>query len=352
MAIVSSGTGAAPGAIDEIVSLRERPFASVVPEAWNRFVLASGGSFLGSWRVVRAHRLHGRIRVFEFFAATPAGPVLKVAQCALAIWRRRVRFLDRLHLMPAHRHLWHRCWRLIVEHCGAARYHYGSPWNHEDERPVGLAGELSAARVVDEPFQVDRVAFGAWTDFPAYRRSVSENIRRDYRKAATASARVVTRHGLAALPELVELTRVRGHTMRKNQERFSPLVDCARHALKLACLGPDGFIASVRAGGRCRAAFFGARFGGNFYYLSGGTEANGHGFGSYLFLTLLEQWFAEHPDGNLYLGNYPGAWDPQTYTRGNLLYRRKLRASAVKGVQFSVTWPGQPDGATARSAFR
>ena len=146
--------------------------------------------------------------------------------------------------------------------------------------------------------------------------------------------------------------------MRRHQQPFSRGADYVRHALKLACLGPTGFIATVWETGRCRAAFFGARFGGNIYHLSGGTEHTGQGFGSYLFLTLLERWFAEHPAGSLYLGSYPQPWDPQTYLRGNLLYRRKLRATAVQGVEFTLAvgvgaagHETQP-GATARSALR
>ena len=347
------GSNGVAAASEGMVELRERAGATIDPDAWDRFVGASGGSFLGCWRVVRAHRLRSRVRLFEFVAGGPHGPALKVGQCAVAVTRDRVRFLDRLHLAPAHEHLWTRCWQLLVERCGAVTYEYGSGWNHEAPRPLGLAGAV----VAGEPFQIDRVDFSAWSDFAAYRRAVSENIRRDYRKAAAASASVVTRYGLDALRDLAGLTRLRRRMMRKNQEPFVDVADYTRHALKLACLGPNGFIATARAGHRRRAAFFGARLGRNVYHLSGGTEE--HGFGSYLFLTLLERWFAEHPDGNLYLGMYPGAWDPQTYTHGNLLYRRKLRATAVPGVRFALTMAGArpaPDaaqpGATARSAFR
>jgi hypothetical protein len=345
--------GAAPGTGEDIVELRERTMAAIEPDAWDRFVAECGGSFLGCWRVVRAHRVRARVRVFDVVVRAPHGPIRKVGQCALAVGRNHARFLDRLHLAPGHEHLWTRCWPLLIERCAAATYAYGSPWNHEALRPLGLAGAV----VAGGQFQIDRVDFGAWRDFAAYRRAVSENIRRDYRKAAAASPTVTTRHGLDALRDLPGLTRLRRRMMRKHRARFVDVADYARHALKLACLGGHGFIATARTGRRCRAAFFGARLGRNVYHLSGGTDD--HGFGSYLFLTLLERWFGEHPDGSLYLGMYPEPWDPQTYTHGNLLYRRKLRASAVHGVQFELTLAGarpappaaQP-GATARSALR
>ena len=350
--MTTGASGAAHAGGDGLVELRELAAADVDPEAWDRFAGDSGGSFLGCWRVVRTYRLRSRVRLFDVVARRPHGPDLKVGQCAVAVRRDRVRFLDRLHLAPGYEHLWTRCWPLLVERCGAATYEYGSAWNHESPRPLGLADAV----VAGGPFQIDRVDFGAWSDFAAYRRAVSENIRRDYRKAAATSPSVVTRYGLDALRDLPALTRLRRRMMRKNQERFVDVADYARHALKLACLGQNGFLATVQAGDRSQAAFFGARLGRNVYYLSGGTED--HGFGSYLFLTLLERWFSEHPAGNLYLGMYPEAWDPQTYTHGNLLYRRKLRAGAVPGVRFELALRGakaeraatQP-GATARSAL-
>jgi alkylated DNA nucleotide flippase Atl1 len=336
---------------EEALELHERRATTVAPQAWDEFVSASGGSFLGCWRVVRAHRLRGRVRLFEFVARPPRGRPVKVGQCAVVIGFGGARFLDRIHLLRGQEHLWTRCWQLALERCGAVRYEYGSLWNHEEPRPLDLEGAVVAGGA----FQIDRVHFAGWSDFGAYRRAVSENIRRDYRKAAATSPAVVTRYGVDALRDLRGLTRMRSATMRRNGMPFVAALDYARHALKLTCLGPNGFVATVQAGDRCRAAFLGARLGGNVYHLAGGTEQNG--FGSFLFLTLLERWFAEHPGGNLYLGDYPEPWDPQTYIRGNLLYRRKLRASAVRGVRWQVSVPGRRvarafyPGAIALSVF-
>jgi hypothetical protein len=332
--------GEHPVASGSDVVIAERTFRSIDAAAWDAFVLASSGSFLGSWSVVRAERLIRRVRCFEFLVPAQGGAPLKVGQCAVATVRGEVRFLDRLHLAPAHRHLWDRCLHLVVERCGPAVYRYGSPWNHEDRQPVTALGAAGAGNLSDIPFRVDLIDFGRWADFAAYRRSVSENIRRDYKKAVEASARVEIRYGLAAVHDLLAFVRLRREVMLRNGEPFSPLLDYVRHALKLACIGQLGFIATVKTGGRCHAAFFGVRFGDGFYHLAGGTAKNSQGFGSYLFLTLIEQWFTEHPRGRLYLGIHRGpSVDPSAYTRGNLLYRRKLRAASVEGAQFSATVP-------------
>jgi hypothetical protein len=131
--------------------------------------------------------------------------------------------------------------------------------------------------------------------------------------------------------------------MRKHKVRFSSVVDYFLHAVKLAIFANNGFITTVRMKRRRDSAFFGVQLGSNLYYISGGTTKNRHGFGSYLFLTLIENWFARHPDGKLVMGLARGHYDPIDYTGGNLLYWRKLRVSSVNGVPFHVNV--RPSGA-------
>jgi Acetyltransferase (GNAT) domain len=314
----------------------ERSARSVDGVTWDTFVLACGGSFLGTWRVVRANRFLSRIRVFEFFAHEN-GSAHKIGQCAVAVASRRVRFLDRLHLLPPWADQWERCVGLVVERCGAGVYEYGSPWNAEDRQaPNGPVGGWVSRTLPGRRFLIDRVDFARWPTIGQYRDDVSENIRRDYRKAVAASATVECRQGLAALGHVVTLCRLRSQVMRRNRQAFSLAMDIARHVLKIVCIGKRAFIATVRAEGRCPAAFFGVRFGEDIYYLAGGTEKNAKGYGSYLFLTLIEDWFATHPTGKLYLGRQVACVDPATYKRGNQLYRRKLRATAGPGTAFHL----------------
>ena len=318
------------------VTLLERTVRSVDPSAWDGFILDCGSSFLGTWRVVRANQFLSRVRVFEFFVHQN-GTACKIGQCAVAVAARRIRFLDRLHLLPAWVDQWDRCVALVVERCGGGVYEYGSLWNAEDRRaPDGPVGGWVSRTLPGRRFLIDRVDFTRWSNFAHYRDEVSENIRRDYRKAVAASAVVESRQGLAALRDVLTLCRLRSEVMRRNRQRFSLAVDIAKHVLKIVCIGKLAFIATVRADGHCPAAFFGVQFGDDIYYLAGGTEKNGNGYGSYLFLTLIEEWFATHPGGKLYLGRQVACVDPATYKRGNQLYRRKLRATAGPGTAFQV----------------
>ncbi len=318
------------------LKIAERSFSSFGPDEWDNFVLACGGSFLGSRRIVKARGLIGSVRLFEFLADYELGTPLKVGQCAILVAGEKVIFLDRIHLRPEQKHLQGQCFKLVVERFGAKTYHYGSLWNQEDRFELGTIPGFIAETVLDKQFQIDLIDFHRWADFPAYRRVTSENIRRDYRKAQNTSARIETRYALAAFRDLFALVTMRAHVMHKNKSRFSFFADYFRHAVKLFTLGKNGFITTVRVNGRCYSAFFGTQFGSNLFYNGGGTKENRQGFGSYLMVTLIEDWFSKHPTGKIFMGVCNGHCDPSTYTRGALLYRRKLRVSAANGLEFQL----------------
>jgi Acetyltransferase (GNAT) domain len=191
--------------------------------------------------------------------------------------------------------------------------------------------------VVEPQFHIDLIDCSDWPDFATYRRTISENIRRDYRKAQQTSARVETRQG-AAFRDIIALAKLRRYVMRKNGVAFSLFPDLFEHAAKLLVLGQEGFISTGRVDGKCLAAFIGTEFGGSLFYHAGGTRDNRLGVGSHLFLTLIEHWFAAHPNGRILIGDCPGTWDPSAYTHGAMLYRRKLRVRALDGLRFTIKY--------------
>jgi hypothetical protein len=297
-----------------------------------QFCAREWGSFLGSWGVVRAHRLFGRIELFDFVLVDGAR-TLKVGQCAVVVADGKVTFLDKIQLVGGQKHLSGQCLKLVAQQLGAGTYNYGSHWNDEDPFDFTCVADF----VVDEKiFHIDLIDFRDWANFRAYRRGVSENIRRDYKKAKHAAAIVKTRFGLAALRELFALVTMRAHMMRRNKQHSSRVLDYFVHALKLAVLGKNGFITTGRIEGRCYAAFFGAQVGSKLYYISGGTRNNRLGVGSYRFLSLIEHWFSEHPTGKVLLGDCPGFSDQAIHTYGNPLCRRKLRVRSINGVEFQL----------------
>jgi hypothetical protein len=318
------------------LKITERSYSSYQENEWDNFARGSFGSFLGSWSVITARRFFGTVRFFDFVLTDGSSVYHKVGQCALLIDAQSVSFLDRIHVIPAQRDLRDQCLALVVQQFGARSYNYGSHWNEEEYSTDPAVCGFAIGAFIDHPFQIDVIDFREWADFSAYRRTVSENIRRDYRKARNAETRVRTRFGLAAARDLVALVAMRACMMRKNKERFSQVFDFFLHAAKLAILGKNGFITTARINGRCYSAFFGAKFGHNIYYISGGTRQNRLGAGSYLFLTQIEAWFSEDPTGKILMGDSASPSDENAYNFGSLLFRRKLRTRPVDGVKFQL----------------
>jgi hypothetical protein len=310
-----------------------RSFASYRGDEWNAFAAATGESFLGSWGVVKARRFFGHVRLFDFILLDGAGSRKKVGQCAVHARRRIVTFLDKIQLLPGQRHLNRKCFDLVAAQFGDVAYKYGSRWNDEEE--FNLEG-LPRFDVDRKTFHIDVIQFCEWPNFAAYRRAVSENIRRDYKKAKEANAIARTEYGLAGLRELVAFVEMRRHMALRNKLPFSRVVDFFTHAGRLFALGKDSFVTTVRIDGKCYAAFFGAVVGSRLYYLSGGTRNNQLGAGSYLFLNLIEKWFSKYPNGEFLMGDCPRPSAKPTHDNGNLLYRRKLRVRSINGVAFRL----------------
>jgi hypothetical protein len=325
--------GAASSASVSKLTVAERSFSSLRQEEWDDFAVASGGSFLGSWRVINARRLLGRVKLFDFLLPDGARGPRKVGQCAVQVRNGKVTFLDKIQLAAAQQHLSRRCLDLVVRQFGGVAYAYGSQWNDEDGFDLGGIQQFD---IGSRTFHLDLIDCGRWADFAAYRRGVSENIRRDYKKAKDAGTVVKTSVGLAAMCDLFALVAMRGHMMRRNKRRFSHVFDYFLHAAKLLVLGQRGFIITGKIKGRCYAAFFGAEVGDRLYYISGGTRNSRLGVGSYLFLTLIERWFSKYPTGKLLMGDCGTACDHPIHNCGNLLYRRKLRVRSVNGVNFHL----------------
>ena len=332
-------TSAAAAKQQPLAALRlvPRTFSSICPKEWDDFVLASDGSFLGLWKVLRAYRLFGRIELFDIVTLNASGPPSKVGQCALKVTNIKITFLDRFHLKAEYRHLRAQCFELVVRHFGARTYQYGSQWNCEDRFEIDFIPDLVRESLRESRFHIDFINLADWSDFAAYRRAVSENIQRDYRKAEQASARIKTRRGISAFRDLLALARLRRYVMRKNGKPFSVFTDVLVHAAKLLTLGKAAFISTVRINGKCLAAFFGTEFGNCLFYNTGGTRNSRLGAGSYLFLTLIENWFSAHPAGKILLGDCQGMRDPDSYNEGALLYRRKLRVKSGSGLKFQIS---------------
>jgi hypothetical protein len=341
MAATARGLKILPSAQSGLeLNVERRSFASFRGDEWDDFAASTGASFLGAWNIVRARGFSGRVSLFDFIQVDGDGSRQKVGQCAVHVAGGKATFLDKIQLLPAHADINRRCFDLVVEQLGEMDYKYGSRWN--DEPNFDLEG-LTRFDVDNSIFHIDLIEFREWANFASYRRAVSENIRRDYKKAVEANAIARTDYGLKGLRELIAFVAMRRHMARRNDLPFSRVLDFITHAGRLLVLGKKAFVTTVRIKGKCYAAFFGAEIGSRLYYLSGGTANNHLGAGSYLFLTLIEDWFSKHPQGEFLMGDCRKSYKETEHDRGNLLYRRKLRVRSVNGVVFKLK-PKQSPG--------
>ena len=139
--------------------VEERSFSSFRADEWDKFAAACGESFLGSWGVVKARRFFGRVRLFDFVLTGGSGPRQKVGQCAVHVGRRKVTFLDKIQLLPSHRHLNRRCFDFVMRQFGDVAYKYGSRWNDEDEFDFERMSRFDVDSTI---FHVDLIEFRDW----------------------------------------------------------------------------------------------------------------------------------------------------------------------------------------------
>jgi Acetyltransferase (GNAT) domain len=310
-----------------------RSFPSFHRDEWDDFAAETGESFLGTWNVISARRLSGEVRLFDFILVDGIGTRKKIGQCAVHISRGTATFLDKIQLLPEQRHLNRESFDLVRDPLGDMTFKYGSRWNDEDEFNLE---DLSQFDVEASTFHVDLIDLRDWPNYAAYRRSVSENIRRDYKKAKEAGAVLRTAYGYDALRDIGALVSMRRHMLRRHHLSLSRIVDFFSHIGRLFVLGKNAFVTTVRVKGKVYAAFFGVEVGDRLYYISGGTRANHLGAGSFLFLTLIENWFTKHPNGEFLMGDCPEPYYRPEHDVGIVLYRMKLRVKSLNGVEFRL----------------
>ena len=130
------------------IVLHERAIGAVDPVEWDRFAAASDGSFLGSWKVIRAERIRHTVRVFEF---SVQGDAARQDRPVRRRDRRAQRALPRSHPSAA-------CARQRLGTMPAARSSpaaapgtcaYGSTWNHEARCVAAAGAAVPRGRVTD-----------------------------------------------------------------------------------------------------------------------------------------------------------------------------------------------------------
>lgn len=326
------------------VQIRSYTWRQTNGRNWDQFVQHCGGSFLGSWPVLRIRRLSAPITFIDFYLKSGTNaPPLKIAQCAATKRGSTIELLDRIHILPEHEKHWRSCFFALVKWFGADVYVYGSLWNCEPTRCFDFDGYRLQLAPVEKAFRVHVIATKKWQTFEAYLRGVSHSVRYEYKQAITAGTlRTEVWRGWRAVRCVPDMMYCRRAVMQKLGDRFvdrkPALIEATRLICKLLLFGQHSFISLARdANGQCMSAFVGIEFGNRIYYINGGTKPNRMGAGTLTMLNVIKYLFTKPGGGELLLGACWGDDEVEQYKAGTLLYRRKLRVEAHNGIYDKIT---------------
>ncbi|PHK96312.1 hypothetical protein CR162_02935 [Pseudoroseomonas rhizosphaerae] len=313
---------------------------------WDCFAQRCGASFrcahkaLALWQL--DHHLPYRLRLLEIHALR-GGERRKVGQCAVGIGLRQRVFADSLQLLPEERGLWPQAMQAVLGRLGPGEYRYGSQWSLEAPREAELADIPGISVTAVEPITVHAVPFREWGSWEDYLRGLSNNARRNARRAQEqfADLSVETRRGWETLRRWGALQGLKSMLAERKQLDFRLPRQFLRFAMRLVAMRENNFIAVARGGGQDMAAFAGIDFGPNTYFLDSGARDTRNGTAWHLMLAMLRRAYGRAPEGHFVMGAQY-ARDP--VDEGLHFSRRQCRAAFLPTSEVSFRYDGTPPG--------
>lgn len=314
-----------------------------VDEDWVRFALDNGGS----WRSERGHirmtrlrlLLKGRLLAFEAFAEDDAGQRRKIAQCILSVRGRHIAFEDGLQIAAGYEAYRSAIVAQILPHLPAGRISYGWTWSLEatpceDFRRVpGTSGHHCRDIIVHS------VHLGDWPCWDSYYRAISNNVRRNVKRAEQSDPPVtgVRAKGLAAIRLIPDLVRMRQQTLDRVDMEHAAWRMALSYVMNFLTMPNACHIAVARQGGMPLAALFGYKFGSTFYYWQGGSIESSNGASWKLLTDTLAYWHRKHPKGQFIMGYFDDSL-PGYRREGLHRQRESLRKSDYTTRLISFDW--------------
>lgn len=298
---------------------------------WDDFASRCGASFRCARRALAAwqfdHHIIHRIRLLQIHREE-AGGSRKIAQCAVGIGRKRRVFADSLQILPEYKDLWPEVMRAVLAHLGPGTYHYGSQWNLEAPREEILARLPGVTVRHVEAITLDVVDFRQWPSWEAYFRQISNNAKRNARKARDnyADLSLVMSSGLRSFREWRSLYELKTMLAHRKSISLSKAKSALRFFMRLYALGTRNFTALVQAGGENMAAFSGIDFGANTYFLEAGSRDANNGTSWHLLLGMMARAFERSPTGCFVMG---AQYESEPRDEGLAFSRRQVRVQRL-----------------------
>jgi len=331
-----------------VLSVEKVELRKTDPNEWDAFARACDGSFRSAHAHLRslpyrkrptARVTTYRILMREAASATPIGFYTMVPELG------GLAFYDGLKLLPEYRDRWTQALRAALDEHGAGRYIYGWAWSLEPSREAELR-LLPEARVESvRDLLVQGVDFSQWPTWDAYYRSISENVRRNCKRARQVhpDLELVTLRGFAALRGIRRLVQMRREMYESKGVQFNRARSVAGYLGRFAVCPEQAMITFAYANSGPDAETLAVQhtveFGSQMYYLDGASARDPGGAAWLLQLDLLESLHRMWPDGKMLLG-YTDLPVVDQSAQGLLRSRNSLRASGWETSIVTFDWSG------------
>jgi hypothetical protein len=327
---------------DVAVHVRPLPLGRI-SKPWSEFAADHGGSWRsnpGHIRFTRLrHLLSGRLFAFEAFAQ--AGPVRgqKIAQCLVSLRGSRITFTDGLQIADGFAAARPAILQQVLSFLPAGHLTFGWSWSLEHVPLEDFQHIPGTSNHQSRDIIVHSVNLANWDSWDNYFRSISNNVRRNVKRAEQAETPVEVIHatGLAAVRLIPQLVRVRRHTLNRVELHHPAWRMALSYLANILTMPKTCHIALARQGGKAFAGLFGYEFGRDFYYWHGGSIENNNGASWKLLTDTVRLWQQKRPDGQFIMGYFDDSL-PGYRREGLQRQRESLRKSDYTTRLISFDW--------------
>ena len=256
-------------------------------------------------------------------------------------------FYNGISLLPAFEPQRLEVFQRALNLLGPGDYEYGWSLSLEPSREA----EFRCVSGVDirhvQNVLVHAVDFSRWPDWEKYYRDISENSRRNAKKAEQAhpDMQIVVRKGFAALGALPNLLRLRTSLYRRKNLSFDSARVFLGYVGRILVCPAETTVAWAAAGATAEtlAVYHGVEFGQYSYYLDGAAALGAEGGAWSLLITMLRRAYDRTPTGKFIMG-YMVVPPTKVVPEGLMRSRRAVRVNEYPTGIVQFRWAPELQG--------
>lgn len=285
------------------------------------------------------HLLQGRLFAFEAFLADGPDKGRKIAQCLISRAKGKLAFDDGLNILNGYEG--HRPTILahLLPHLPAGHVSYGWAWSLDAVSADDFLTIPGTSGHQCHDVIVHAISLANWTSWDDYYRDISNNVRRNVKRAEQGDPQVtvVRGRGVQALRLIPDLVRMRQQTLDRVDMTHASWRMALSYAANLLVMRDASHIAIARQGNKALAALFGYKSGSKFYYWQGGSIDGSNGAAWKLLTDTVAYWYGKFPQGQFIMGYFDDSL-PGYRREGLHRQRESLRKSDYRTQIISFDW--------------